>query len=102
MMWRGIVSACSNPVIQNMYMHTQRHTLAACSHMHIKTHLTVMRSASSARMTRSKMSGEASSESSHVLCMEIVLTPPMKISLVYSSRARFESATYGTYLITTT
>lgn len=52
-------------------------------------------------MTRSKMRGLARSESSHVLCMEIVFLPPMKISDVYSSSARFESPTYGTYLITT-
>ena len=39
---------------------------------------------------------------SQVLCMTMVLRPPRKISLVYSSMARLESATYGTYLITTT
>merc|ERR1719399_2038256 len=61
-----------------------------------------MRSVMSARMHRSRMSGVASSESSHVLCMTMVLWPPMKISDVYSSIARFESATYGTYLMTTT
>ena len=64
--------------------------------------LYVMREASSARIARSRMSGVASSESSHVLCITMVLWPPMKISLVYSSIARFESATYGTYLMTTT
>ena len=48
------------------------------------------------------MSGVASSESSHVLCITIVFVPPMKISDVYSSIARFESPTRGTYLITTT
>eukprot|EP00966_Prymnesium_polylepis_P307274 7100648-Prymnesium_polylepis.1 len=56
----------------------------------------------SARMARSRMSGVASSESSHVLCITIVLVPPIKISEVYSSIARFESATVGTYLMTTT
>merc|ERR1719399_224685 len=61
-----------------------------------------MREVISARMTRSRMSGVASSESSHVLCITMVLVPPMKISEVYSSIARFESATYGTYLMTTT
>merc|ERR1719337_183137 len=61
-----------------------------------------MREVISARMARSRMSGVASSESSHVLCMTMVLWPPMKISDVYSSMARFESATYGTYLMTTT
>ena len=30
--------------------------------------------------------------------MTMVLRPPRKISLVYSSMARLESATYGTYL----
>merc|ERR1719453_1064087 len=61
-----------------------------------------MRDVISARMARSRMSGVARSESSHVLCITMVLRPPMKISDVYSSIARFESATYGTYLITTT
>merc|ERR1719191_1994729 len=32
----------------------------------------------------------------------MVLVPPMKISEVYSSMARFESATLGTYLMSTT
>ena len=32
----------------------------------------------------------------------MVLRPPMKISEVYSSMARLLSATYGTYLMTTT
>merc|ERR1712224_578477 len=32
----------------------------------------------------------------------MVLVPPMNISDVYSSMARLESATYGTYLMTTT
>merc|ERR1711988_455805 len=61
-----------------------------------------MREHISARMARSRMSGVASSESSQVLCMTMVLVPPMKISEVYSSMARFESATLGTYLMTTT
>merc|ERR1719217_1712485 len=61
-----------------------------------------MREVISARMARSRIRGVASSESSHVLCMTMVLVPPMKISEVYSSIARFESATYGTYLMTTT
>merc|ERR1719326_1808830 len=61
-----------------------------------------MREVISARSTRSRMSGVASSESSHVLCITIVLCPPMKISEVYSSIARLLSATYGTYLMTTT
>ncbi len=56
-----------------------------------------MRFTSSARRTRSRMMGAASSESSHVLCITIVLRPPMKISDVYSSMARLLSATYGTY-----
>lgn len=42
------------------------------------------------------MSGVARSESSQVLCITIVFFPPMKISEVYSSMARFESPTYGT------
>ncbi|CAG9130694.1 unnamed protein product, partial [Plutella xylostella] len=37
------------------------------------------------------MSGVASSESSHVLCMAMVLVPCRRISEVYSSIARFES-----------
>mmetsp|Transcript_55487 Transcript_55487/g.133832 ORF Transcript_55487/g.133832 Transcript_55487/m.133832 type:complete len:208 (-) Transcript_55487:1004-1627(-) len=61
----------------------------------------VMRSHSSATTTRSMMSGAASSESSHVLCIAIVFVPPMKIWDVYSSMARLESLTAGTYLITT-
>merc|ERR1719399_1248300 len=61
-----------------------------------------MREVISARMARSRMSGVASSESSHVLCITIVFVPPIKISDVYSSIARLESATYGTYLMTTT
>merc|ERR1719460_1472980 len=64
--------------------------------------LYLMREEMSARMARSRMRGVASSESSHVLCMTMVLVPPMKISEEYSSIARFESATYGTYLMTTT
>jgi hypothetical protein len=51
--------------------------------------------------TKSSMSGAARSESSHVLCSTMVLRPPISISLVYSSIARFESPTYGTYLIRT-
>lgn len=47
------------------------------------------------------MRGLARRESSQVLCIEIVLRPPMKISEVYSSKARLESPTYGTYFITT-
>ena len=43
-------------------------------------------------------SGVASRESTHVLCITIVFVPPMKISDVYSSIARFESPTAGTYL----
>lgn len=39
------------------------------------------------------MMGAASSESSQVLCITMVLRPPMKISDVYSSIARFESPT---------
>mmetsp|Transcript_32245 Transcript_32245/g.66733 ORF Transcript_32245/g.66733 Transcript_32245/m.66733 type:complete len:332 (+) Transcript_32245:77-1072(+) len=61
-----------------------------------------IRSKSSVRMTRSMMSGAASSESSHVLCITTVLVPPMKISDTYSSIARLLSPTFGTYLITTT
>mmetsp|Transcript_21233 Transcript_21233/g.36381 ORF Transcript_21233/g.36381 Transcript_21233/m.36381 type:complete len:258 (+) Transcript_21233:808-1581(+) len=64
--------------------------------------LYLMRETMSARMHRSRMSGVASRESSHVLCITIVFVPPMKISDVYSSIARFESATAGTYLMTTT
>mmetsp|Transcript_21119 Transcript_21119/g.49876 ORF Transcript_21119/g.49876 Transcript_21119/m.49876 type:complete len:250 (-) Transcript_21119:684-1433(-) len=48
------------------------------------------------------MSGVAKSESSQVLCIAMVFFPPMKISDVYSSMARFESPTYGTCLMTTT
>jgi hypothetical protein len=33
-----------------------------------------------------------------VLCSTMVFLPPRKISLVYSSRARLLSPTYGTYL----
>ncbi len=47
------------------------------------------------------MMGEASSESSHVLCSTMVERPPSMISDVYSSMARLLSPTYGTYLITT-
>lgn len=47
------------------------------------------------------MSGVASSESSHVLCMTMVLSPFMKMRDVYSSMARLESPTKGRYLITT-
>merc|ERR1719364_228141 len=61
-----------------------------------------MREHMSARMARSRMSGVASSESSHVLCITMVCWPPMKISAEYSSIARFESPTLGTYLMTTT
>ena len=67
-----------------------------------RTFLKRMRVMSSAKMTRSRMMGAASRLSSHVLCMTMVLRPPMKISLVYSSMARLLSATYGTYLMTTT
>merc|ERR1719487_372299 len=59
-----------------------------------------MRVMSSAKSTKSRIKGAASSESSQVLCMTIVLVPPMKIWLVYSSIARFESPTVGMYLIT--
>jgi hypothetical protein len=52
-----------------------------------------MREHMSARMARSRMSGVASSESSHVLCITMVCWPPMKISAEYSSIARFESPT---------
>ena len=55
----------------------------------------------SARMTRSSMIGDASSESSQVLWSTIVDLPPIMISEVYSSMARLLSPTYGTYLITT-
>jgi hypothetical protein len=55
--------------------------------------LTVIRSQSSAKITRSRMSGLASSESSQVLWHTIVLLPFMKISDMYSSMARLESAT---------
>mmetsp|Transcript_6551 Transcript_6551/g.24714 ORF Transcript_6551/g.24714 Transcript_6551/m.24714 type:complete len:323 (+) Transcript_6551:170-1138(+) len=61
-----------------------------------------MRVESSAMRHMSRISGAASSESSHVLCITIVDLPPMKISLVYSSIALLLSPTYGTYLITTT
>ena len=44
------------------------------------------------------MMGAASRLSSQVLWTAIVLRPPMKISLIYSSMARLESRTYGTYL----
>jgi hypothetical protein len=43
----------------------------------------------------------ANNESSHVLCIAIVFFPFINISDVYSSSARFESPTYGTYFITT-
>merc|ERR1719183_2178556 len=61
-----------------------------------------MRETMSARMARSRMSGVASSESSHVLCITMVCWPPMKMSAVYSSIARLLSPTLGTYLMTTT
>lgn len=38
---------------------------------------------------------------SQVLCIAIVLVPPIMISEVYSSIALLLSPTYGTYLITT-
>ena len=44
-----------------------------------------MRPKSSVTRMRSKMMGAASRESSHVLCMIMVLVPPMKISETYSS-----------------
>jgi hypothetical protein len=50
-----------------------------------------MRLQSSARITRSRMMGLASSESSHVLWITIVLWPPSRISDVYSSMARLLS-----------
>mmetsp|Transcript_5615 Transcript_5615/g.15469 ORF Transcript_5615/g.15469 Transcript_5615/m.15469 type:complete len:301 (+) Transcript_5615:134-1036(+) len=60
-----------------------------------------MRSHSSAITTRSMISGAASRLSSHVLCMAMVLVPPMKMREVYSSSARLLSPTCGTYLMTT-
>mmetsp|Transcript_34911 Transcript_34911/g.67917 ORF Transcript_34911/g.67917 Transcript_34911/m.67917 type:complete len:224 (+) Transcript_34911:49-720(+) len=60
-----------------------------------------MRWQSSVRIARSRIKGEANRESSHVLCITIVLSPPMKILVVYSSRARLLSRTNGTYFITT-
>lgn len=56
-----------------------------------------MRVQSSANNTKSKIRGAANNESSHVLCITIVLRPPMKISEVYSSIALLLSPTYGTY-----
>ena len=69
---------------------------AVCGH--VQSHfgrkkLAWMRVSSSARMTRSRMMGAASRESSQVLCSAMVLRPPMKISLTYSSMARLLSAT---------
>jgi len=55
----------------------------------------------SASTVMSYMSGTANSESSHTLYEAIVFRPFMKISDVYSSMARFESPTNGTYFITT-
>ena len=52
-----------------------------------------MRVVNSARSTRSRMMGAARRESSQVLCITMVLRPPMKISLVYSSIARLLSPT---------
>ena len=46
-----------------------------------------------AKITRSRMMGAASRESSQVLCITIVCLPPMKISAEYSSMARLLSAT---------
>lgn len=56
---------------------------------------------SSVRTMRSRMRGDASKESSHVLWQTIVFFPFIMISEVYSSMARLLSPTYGTYLITT-
>ena len=53
--------------------------------------LNSMRVESSAMRQRSRISGAARSESSHVLCITIVLRPPIKISDVYSSIARLLS-----------
>lgn len=55
--------------------------------------ITLMREQSSARITKSRIIGAASSESSHVLCNTNVLCPPIMISLVYSSMARLLSPT---------
>ena len=47
------------------------------------------------------MRGAANKESSQVLCIDIIFSPPQNIEESYSSKARLESPTEGTYLITT-
>ena len=49
----------------------------------------------------SKMRGAANKESSQVLWMEMIFSPPQKMEESYSSKARLESPTEGIYLITT-
>ena len=56
---------------------------------------------SSPSTTISIMIGTASNESSHILYVEIVLIPSIKILEEYSSKALFESPTNGIYLIIT-
>ena len=47
----------------------------------------------------SKIRGAANKESSQVLWMEMIFSPPQKMEESYSSKARLESPTEGIYLI---
>ena len=74
---------------------------AICLNLSIVSSFTIILEKASIKIIISNIKGAANNESSHVLWIDIIFSPPQKMAESYSSRALFESPTVGTYLITT-